>query len=65
MGSHIWGEGGGGGEGGKEVNAVAAEMFHTSELSLKNNIKIYINTAATCFGVTVTPSSGNALTRAC
>ena len=31
---------------------------------LKNNIKIYIkiyiNTAPTCFGVTVTPSSGSA-----
>ena len=28
---------------------------------LKNNIKIYIKTAPTCFGVTVTPSSGSAL----
>jgi len=28
---------------------------------LKNNIKIYIQTAPTCFGVTVTPSSGSAL----
>jgi len=28
---------------------------------LKNNIKIYIKTASTCFGVTVTPSSGSAL----
>jgi len=27
---------------------------------LKNNIKIYIKTAPTCFGVTVTPSSGSA-----
>ena len=31
---------------------------------LKNNIKIYIKTAPTCFGVTVTPSSGSALIRA-
>ena len=30
----------------------------------KNNIKIYIKTAPTCFGVTVTPSSGSALIRA-
>jgi len=30
---------------------------------LKNNIKIYIKTAPTCFGA-VTPSSGNALIRA-
>jgi len=28
---------------------------------LENNIKIYIKTAPTCFGVTVTPSSGSAL----
>jgi len=28
---------------------------------LKNNIKIYIKTAPTCFGVKVTPSSGSAL----
>jgi len=28
---------------------------------LKNNIKIYIKTAPTCFGVIVTPSSGSAL----
>jgi len=28
---------------------------------LKNNIKIYMKTAPTCFGVTVTPSSGSAL----
>jgi len=28
---------------------------------LKNNIKIYIKTAPTLFGVTVTPSSGGAL----
>ena len=28
---------------------------------LKNSIKIYIKTAPTCFGVTVTPSSENAL----
>ena len=27
---------------------------------LKNNIKIYITIAPTCFGVTVTPSSGSA-----
>ena len=27
----------------------------------KNNIKIYIKTALTCFGVTVTPSSRSAL----
>ena len=27
---------------------------------LKNNIKIYIKTSPTCFGVTVTPSSGSA-----
>jgi len=26
---------------------------------LKNSIKIYIKTAPTCFGVTVTPSSGS------
>ena len=35
---------------------------------LKNNIKIYINiyikTTPTCFGVTVTPSSGSALIHA-
>ena len=31
---------------------------------LKNNIKIYIKTATTCFGVTVTPSSGSVLIRA-
>ena len=31
---------------------------------LKNSIKIYIKTAPTCFGVTVTPSSGNILIRA-
>ena len=31
---------------------------------LKNNIKIYIKTAPTYFGVTVTPSSGSALIRA-
>jgi len=30
----------------------------------KNNIKICIKTAPTCFGVTVTPSSGSALIRA-
>jgi len=30
-------------------------------ICFKNNIKIYIKTAPTCFGVTVTPSSGNAL----
>jgi len=30
----------------------------------KNNIKIYIKTAPTCFGVTVKPSSGSALIRA-
>ena len=28
---------------------------------LKKNIKIYIKTSPTCFGVTVTPSSGSAL----
>jgi len=28
---------------------------------LKKNIKIYIKTAPTCFGVTVTTSSGSAL----
>jgi len=28
---------------------------------LKNNIKIYIKTAPTCFSVTVTPTSGSAL----
>ena len=28
---------------------------------LKNNIKIYVKTASTCFGVTATPSSGSAL----
>jgi len=28
---------------------------------LKNNIKIYTKTAPTCFGVTVTPSTGIAL----
>ena len=28
---------------------------------LKNSIKIYIKTAPTCFGVTVTPSSGSAV----
>ena len=33
----------------------------TSEC-IKNNIKIYIKIAPTCFGVTVTPSSGSALT---
>ena len=27
----------------------------------KNNIKIHIETPPTCFGVTVTPSSGSAL----
>jgi len=27
----------------------------------KNDIKIYIKTAPTCFGVTVTPSSGSVL----
>ena len=32
----------------------------TSELSYKNNIKIYIKIALTCFGVTVTPTSGSA-----
>ena len=31
---------------------------------LKNNTKIYIKTAPTCFGVTVTPSSGSTLIRA-
>jgi len=31
---------------------------------LKNNIKIYIKTAPTCFGVTVVPSSGSALINA-
>jgi len=30
-------------------------------LKKKNNIKIYIKTAPTYFGVTVTPSSGSAL----
>jgi len=30
---------------------------------LKIYIKIYIKTAPTCFGVTVTPSSGSALIR--
>ena len=30
------------GEGGREANAVAAEIFHAGELSLKDNIKIYI-----------------------
>jgi len=35
--------------------------WRTSELPLKNNIKIYIKTAPTCFGVTVTPSSGSEL----
>jgi len=28
---------------------------------LKNNIKVYNKTAPTCFGVTVTPSSGSSL----
>ena len=33
-----------------------------TELSNKKNIiKVYIKTAPTCFGVTVTPSSGSAL----
>jgi len=31
---------------------------------LKNNTKIYVKTALTCFGVTVTQSSGSALIRA-
>jgi len=31
---------------------------------LKNNIKIYIKTASTYFGVTVTPSSGSTLIHA-
>jgi len=31
---------------------------------LKINIKIYMKTAPTCFGVTVTPSPGSALIRA-
>jgi len=35
------------------------------ESCFKNNIKIYIKTAPTCFGVSVTPSSGNALICAC
>jgi len=30
-------------------------------VSCPKNIKIYIKTAPTCFGVTVTPSSGSAL----
>jgi len=34
---------------------------HQLMLVLKNNIKIYIKTAPTCFGVTVTPSSWSAL----
>ena len=33
----------------------------TIELSLKNDSKIYIETASTCFGVTIRPSSGSAL----
>jgi len=32
--------------------------------NIKSYIKIYIKTAPTCFGVTVTPSSGSALIRA-
>jgi len=31
---------------------------------LKNSTTIYVKTAPTCFGVTVTPSSGGALIRA-
>jgi len=34
---------------------------HQLILVLKNDIKIYIKTAPTRFGVTVTPSSGSAL----
>jgi len=36
------------------------QLMHQSVV-LKNNIKVYIKTAPTCFGVTVTPSSGSAL----
>jgi hypothetical protein len=36
------------------------QLMHQSVV-LKNNIKIYIKTVPTCFGVTVTPSSGSAL----
>ena len=36
------------------------QMMHQSVV-LKSNIKTYIKTAPTCFGVTVTPSSGSAL----
>ena len=36
------------------------QLMH-SWVVLKHNIKIYIKTAPTCFGVTVTPSSESAL----
>jgi len=35
--------------------------WQTLKLEIKIYIKIYIKTAPTCFGVTVTPSSGSAL----
>jgi hypothetical protein len=43
----------------KKINAVCGIVSF-----LKNNIKIYIKTAPTCFGA-VTPSSGSPLIRAC
>jgi len=37
------------------------QLMHQWVVLKKNSIKIYIKTALTCFGVTVTPSSGSAL----
>jgi len=37
------------------------QLMHKLIVLKKNNIKIYIKTAPTCFGVTFTPSSGSAL----
>jgi len=39
----------------------AHHILHVSGIRVKNNIKMYIKTTPTCFGVTVTPSSGSAL----
>jgi hypothetical protein len=46
------------------LDIIKVLLFHQLDapvICLKNNIKIYIKTAPTYFGVTVTPSSGSTL----